>query len=280
MLTALFVPGDRPDRFDKAAASGADVVIIDLEDAVAPAHKDDARAAAVEFCGRPDRAPVPVHVRVNALGTAYAAADLAALSGLPGVAAVRLPKVESPRDVAQLAARLPDLPVHCLIESALGVERAYDIATAGPTVASIGLGEADLRSDLGVNGEAGLGYARSRVVVAAGAAGLPPPAMSVYPDIADLDGLAESCRVGRTLGFVGRHAIHPRQLPVIVAVFRPTADEVSRARAVLAALAGAEAAASGTAVLADGRFVDRAMSVGAQRVLDLAARYPVRRPRS
>jgi citrate lyase subunit beta/citryl-CoA lyase len=164
--------------------------------------------------------------------------------------------------------------VHCLIETALGVERAYAIATAGPVVASIGLGEADLRGDLAVTDDGGLAYARGRIVVAARAAGLPPPAMSVYPDIEDLDGLAASCRAGRALGFLGRTAIHPRQLPVIVAAFRPTADEVVRARAVLDALADADAAGRGTAVLPDGRFVDRAMAPGARRVLDLAARYP------
>jgi citrate lyase subunit beta/citryl-CoA lyase len=99
--------------------------------------------------------------------------------------------------------------------------------------------------------------------------------MSVYPDVADTDGLAESCRAGRALGFVGRAAIHPRQLPVIVAAFLPTADEVSRARAVLDALAEAQAAARGTAVLPDGRFVDRAMRAAAQRIIDLAARSAV-----
>jgi citrate lyase subunit beta/citryl-CoA lyase len=274
MLTALYVPGDRPDRFGKAVASGADAVVIDLEDAVAPAHKDTARAAAVRFIAGHDPTSVPVLVRVNPLGSAESGADLAALAGVPGLAGVRLPKVQSPREVHEVAARLPGVPVHCLIENALGIERAYAIATAGPSVASIGLGEADLRSDLAVTEDGGLSYARGRIVVAARAAGLPPPALSVYPDVEDLDGLAASCRAGRAAGFLGRTAIHPRQLPVIVAAFRPTADEVARARAVLDALAGADAAGRGTAVLPDGRFVDRAMAPGARRVLELAARYP------
>jgi citrate lyase subunit beta / citryl-CoA lyase len=273
MLTALFVPGDRPDRFTKAVHSGADAVIIDLEDAVAPERKADARAAAVDFLSGYS-GPVPVHVRVNGLETAESAADLGALAGLSALAGVRLPKVQSPQDVHEVAARLPGVPVHCLIETALGVEGAFAIATAGPTVAGIGLGEADLRGDLGVTDDAGLAYARSRVVVAARAAGLPPPAMSVYPDTNDLDGLAASCRAGRALGFLGRSAIHPRQLPVIAAAFRPTGGEVARARAVLDALAEAAAAGRGTAVLPDGRFVDRAMEPGARRILDLAARYP------
>jgi citrate lyase subunit beta / citryl-CoA lyase len=274
MLTALFVPGDRPDRFGKAVDSGADAVIIDLEDAVAPGHKDAARAAAVEFFSRYPSTPVPVHVRVNALDTAESVADLAALAGVPGLAGVRLPKVQSPEEVREVATRLPGVAVHCLIETALGLERAYAIATAGPAVAGIGLGEADLRSDLAVTDDSGLAYARGRIVVAARAAGLPPPAMSVYADVHDLDGLAASCRAGRALGFLGRSAIHPRQLPIIVAAFRPTADEVRHARVVLDALVGADAAGSGTAVLPDGRFVDRAMAPGARRVVDLAERYP------
>jgi citrate lyase subunit beta/citryl-CoA lyase len=274
MLTALFVPADQPDRFDKAVHSGADTVIIDLEDAVAPERKAHARATVVDFLGRYPAAGVPVHVRLNALETAESAADLAALAGVPGLAGVRLPKVQSPQEAQEVVARLPGVPVHCLIETALGVERAYAIATAAPAVAGIGLGEADLRADLAITDDAGLAYARGRVVVAARAAGLPPPAMSVYPDVNDLDGLAASCRTGRALGFLGRNAIHPRQLPVIAAAFRPTAGEVAHAQAVLDALAAAGSAGRGTAVLPDGRFVDRAMAPSARRVLDLATRYP------
>jgi citrate lyase subunit beta/citryl-CoA lyase len=268
MLTWLYVPGDRPDRFAKAVASGADAVIIDLEDAVHPSRKAYARAAAAEFCA--DRHDVPLQVRVNRGD----AADLAALRAAPGVDGLRLPKVESPDEVRQVAAA-GRAALHCLVESALGVHRAYDIATAHPAVASIGLGEADLRADLGVGENTGLGYARSRVVVAARAAGLPPPAMSVYPNVADLDGLAASCRAGRSLGFRGRAAIHPCQLPVIVDAFRPTAAEVRRAEEILSALDGSAAAGGGTAVLPDGHFADRAMLAGARRVVALARRYPL-----
>jgi len=112
-------------------------------------------------------------------------------------------------------------------------------------------------------------------VVAARAAGLPPPAMSVYPNVSDLDGLAASCAAGRRLGFLGRAAIHPRQLPVIVAAFRPTAAEAARAGELLAAMAEAQTQASGTAVLADGRFADRAMVEAARRTVELAKRYGV-----
>lgn len=271
-LTWLYVPGDRPDRFASALASEADVIIVDLEDAVVADHKEAARAHARALLA--NQTPKPVVVRINALGTPWGSADCLALRDAPALSGVRVPKVASAADVVAVHDRLGRraLPLHCLIETALGVEAAYDIATAGARVASIGLGEADLRSELGVTGDDGLLWARSRVVVAARAAGLPAPVMSVYPNVNDLDGLAGHCRRGQVLGFLGASAIHPRQLPVIAASFRPTAEETARARDLLDAVAAAEAQGRGGAVLSDGRFVDRAMIEGARTVLALAGR--------
>jgi citrate lyase subunit beta/citryl-CoA lyase len=260
MLTWLYVPGDRPDRFAKAVASGTDAVILDLEDAVHPDRKNFARAAVADFCSGPHQ--VPIEVRIAA------PADLDVVGDLPGVTAIRVPKVES---AVALAALATERPLHCLLESALGVECAYDIARA-PGVASIGLGESDLRSDLRVHGDDGLAYARGRVVLAARAAGLRPPAMSVYPHVRDLDGLDVSCRAGRALGFRGRAAIHPAQLPVIVEAFRPTPDEVAAAESLLAGLAAAEVAGRAVTVLPDGRFADPAMMAEARDIVDLAQR--------
>ncbi|MEV4755410.1 CoA ester lyase [Micromonospora sp. NPDC049559] len=282
LLTWLYVPGDRPDRFAKAVGSGADAVILDLEDAVVAGRKAYARSAVAEFVGEAHR--VPVQVRVNELAGPDLAADLDAVVGAPGLAGLRLPKVDSPEALlavanrlsaagARAAGRYTGPPLHPLVESAAGVEAAYAIARAHPAVASIGLGEADLRSDLGVADDDGLLWARGRIVVAARAASLPPPAMSVHPHVADLDGLAASCVAGRRLGFVGRAAIHPRQLPVIVEAFRPADDEVSRARELLDAVAEAQTRDSGTAVLPDGRFADRAMVAAAERTVALAERY-------
>jgi citrate lyase subunit beta/citryl-CoA lyase len=271
MLTLLYVPGDRPDRFAKAVASGAGAVIVDLEDAVHPDRKAAARAAAAEFCQARHR--VPVQVRVNAPGSPDFAADLDALARAApaGPLGIRLPKVEDPADIARTVARAGfAVELHCILETALGVERAFAIATAGPEVASIGLGESDLRSDLGLRDDAGLGYARGRIVLAARAAKLPPPAMSVYPDVRDLAGLAASCRAGAALGFVGRAAIHPAQLPVIEEAFRPAPAEVDRAREILAALDAARDRGQAVAVLPDGRFADPAMVRQAQRIVDLA----------
>lgn len=269
VLTLLYVPGDRPERVAKALASAADVVIVDLEDAVAPGHKDAARTAMLVAL---DGVTRPVQVRVNALGTPWHAADVAALADLPATVGARVPKVEAADDVVSLAAALPGRDLHLLLESALGVERAYELACASEQVAGIGLGEADLRSDLGVADETGLTFARSRVVLAARAAGLPAPAMSAYVNVRDLQGLRASCLAGRALGFLGRTAIHPAQLDVITEAFTPSAEEVERARAVVERVGSASAVGSGTVVLEDGTFLDVAMVEQARRVLAIAER--------
>ena len=268
-LTLLYVPADRPDRLAKALASAADVVLVDLEDAVAPSHKDEARGHAVAALR--DVGERPVQVRINHASTPWHDADLAALAALPVAVGARVPKVESPEQVRAVAEVLPGRALHLLVESALGVERAFNIATASPQVASVGLGEADLRSDLRVD-DAGLAWARGRVVVAARAAGLPSPVMSAYPNVRDLDGLAESCRTGRELGFCGRTAIHPAQLDVIRHAFLPTQDEVAAAAHVVARVEGAAEAGVGALALADGTFLDVAMVERARAVLALAER--------
>ncbi len=276
-LTWLYVPGDRPDLYAKAAESGADVVILDLEDAVVPAHKNDARASVCSWL--PYAEPGSVEVRVNAVGTPWVADDLESLADLPALRAVRVPKVESAADVRAAAELLaaPQAGISCLIESARGVESAFEIATAHPRVASIGLGETDLASDMGVASDLGgsggeaLGWCRSRLVVAARAAGLEPPAMSVYPHVDDLDGLARSCHRGRDLGFRGRAAIHPRQVPVIRDAFRPGPDEVADAQLLINALAQGIDAGRGVVALPDGRMIDAAMIGRARRILDDAS---------
>ena len=266
-LTWLYVPGDRPDRVEKALASTADVVIVDLEDAVVADAKDHARQATADVLGAVEHAR-SLQVRINAAGTPWHTDDLAMVAALPPPVGLRLPKAESDEMVRDVAAKVSGRPLHLLVESALGLERAYVLATSG--VASIALGEADLRADLGVSADEGLLWARGRIVAAAAAAGLPAPSMSVYADVRDLEGLAESCRVGRSLGFLGRTAIHPVQLDVIRAAFTPSADEVDRAREVLAAAEAGEAAGLGAVALPDGRFVDEAVLRQARSVVALA----------
>ena len=267
-LTLLYVPADRPDRVEKALASDAHAVIVDLEDGTAPGAKDAARANLSTLLDRPRGKPVLV--RVNGLKTGLAASDLQAVGELEGVDAISIPKVECPEDVSLALSLLPRvLPLHCLIESATGLEEAFRIAST-PGVAGISLGEADLRSQTGAL-EEGLDWARGRIVNAAVAAGLPRPPQSVYPHVNDADGLARSCRRGRQLGHLGRAASHPAQLSVIEQAYLPTSDELEQARATIARLEQTAAASA----LAGGAFVDAAMLGGALQIVAIAEQYGV-----
>lgn len=268
-LTGLYVPADRPDRITKALAGEADVVIVDLEDAVHLGAKDSARAGLTaqlaELMAAAGReAEGAVQVRVNPQGTRWYDEDLQALAALPAGIGVRVPKVEDPATVAQVQQQLPGRTLHVLIETPLGVERAGEIAASG--IASLGLGEADLVSALGVESADMLGWQRSRVLNAAAAAGLTPPWMSVHPQFRDLEGLRASCEAGRRAGFLGRSAVHPAQLPVIRSAFLPGAEQAVRARRILEAMRSAENAGAGVWVLEDGSFVDAAMVGWARRI--------------
>src|SRR5699024_4572825 len=256
-LTLLYVPGDRPERVAKAFASDADIVAIDLEDAIAPSRKRQARENLYELLA--EETPRPsTQIRVNPRGSQWHECDLATIADLPKRVAVRLPKTSTPDDVAAVRVHVGDRSIHALIESALGVENAFEIARSG--VSSIALGEADLRSDLNIptdaSGSSGLLWARLRIINAAAAAGLAPPMMSVYTGVHDVGGLRESSVAGRTLGFLGRNAIHPKQLSVIREAFRPDAQHVARAQDVLNRIEGAYADGSGTVILEDGSFLD------------------------
>ncbi|MGN9840262.1 HpcH/HpaI aldolase/citrate lyase family protein [Nonomuraea sp. H19] len=280
-VTWLYVPGDRPERFAKAVASGADVVIIDLEDAVAPARKDEARANAVAYLlarrdtltatGVPHAAAVQVHVRVNDVATPRGLDDLAAVGGLAD--AVRLPKVES----AAVLDGVTGAPAYALLESAAGIIAAREIA-AHPQVAGVALGEQDLAAELAITDENAMNHLRLQVVLAAAAAGLPPVPMSVYPDVKDEAGLIASCRAGRALGLFGRTAIHPRQIPAIRRAFRPTEEEAARAAEIIEAAELAERSGIGAIALPDGRFVDAPIVASARRTMALARQLADGRP--
>jgi citrate lyase subunit beta / citryl-CoA lyase len=262
----LYVPAHDPALLAKAMASDADAVVCDLEDAVPAAAKDQARRNAREAVSRPH--PKPLWVRVNPPGTPDGAADLAALAGA-GAAGFRVPKAEDPVTMADFSERVR-VPVHLLIESALGVENAFALARCHPAVAVVSLGEADLLADLHVRDPAGLDWARQRVIVANRAAGLPSPPHAVWTDVADLAGLAADTESARDRGFFGRSVIHPRQIETVNRIFTPGPAEVERARGLLAAVS-AQAGAGASAWLDErGRFVDPAVVAGAQWVVDLA----------
>nr|WP_207956254.1 aldolase/citrate lyase family protein [Rubrobacter marinus] len=216
-------------------------------------------------------------MRINAAGSALAEEDLAAVVGA-NLSGLRLPKTEAADGVRRVAEALEGsgsgAVVQCLIESALGLELVFEIARSHARVAGVGLGEADLAADLGARGDAGLFYARSRLVAASRAAGLPGPVQSVYTSVRDLDGLRRTTEEGRDMGFFGRSAIHPAQVPVINEVFTPTEDEISGAEDLLARLEESAGRGTGAFVLEDGRFVDEAVVASARATLNLARRAP------
>ncbi|MEV6901136.1 CoA ester lyase [Amycolatopsis sp. NPDC051372] len=260
----LYVPGDRPDRIAKALAGPADAVVVDLEDAVAVAAKDEARRTVVKTLAEGAR----VFVRINAPASSAGEADLAALAASDvKPAGVRVPKAEDPDELRRVADTL-GVALYPILESALGVENALALATAHPLVTGISLGEADLAADLRVAGGDALVWPRSRVVVAARAAGLPSPVQSVWTAVRDLDGLRTSTEAGRRAGFFGRSVIHPSQIPVVHEVCAPDPAETAWARELVGRLAE-----SGEAAWIDhhGQFVDAAIVARAQWVLTLAA---------
>ena len=269
----LYVPASDPRRIEKALRSEADAVVLDLEDAVPAGRKTEARENAAEVLR--SEPPKPVLVRINAAGSALAEEDLAALVGTK-LSGIRLPKTESAEEVARVAGSLErsggEATLQCLIESALGLELVFEVACAHERVAGVSLGEADLAADLGVRVDAGLFYARSRVVAASRAAGLPGPVQSVFTNVRDLDGLRRSTEEGRNMGFFGRSAIHPSQVPVINEVFTPTEGEVAEAEDLLSRLEESVGRGTGAFVLEDGRFVDEAVVGEARATLDLARR--------
>jgi citrate lyase subunit beta / citryl-CoA lyase len=269
----LYVPGSDPRRIEKALASEADAVILDLEDAVAPNRKEEARTTVAEVLRSEHEKPV--FVRINAPDSVLAEEDVEAVAG-PRLAGLRLPKTESPESVRRVAQRLENLGceagLQCLIESALGLEFAFEIARTHEKVVGMSLGEADLAADLGVRGDAGLLYARSRLVAATRAAGLPGPVQSVYTNVRDAEGLRRSTMEGKNMGFVGRSAIHPAQIEVINEVFTPTEEEVAEAKDLLARLEESTGTGTGAFALEDGRFVDEAVVGSARLTLALARR--------
>ncbi|KMS87216.1 HpcH/HpaI aldolase/citrate lyase family protein [Prauserella rugosa] len=279
-VTALYAPASRPELLPKALNSGADVVLVDLEDAVLAGRKDFARTTALALLDELPDEPA-VQIRVNHPRGEYGTRDLAALGEHPALSqgriGLRIPKVTTPEDVdvALDILGVDDMesapPMHCLLESAAGVENASVIARH-PAVVGLALGEADLAAELSLEGEEAYTWIRSRIVVAAAGAGLPAPVMAVYTDLDDLAGLAKSCARGKALGMFGRSALHPKQLPTIKAAFAPTDDEVRRAREVVTAAAGGEADGTGALALPDGRFIDAPIIESARRTLQLAER--------
>ena len=272
LRSLLFVPGDRPERMEKAAGMGADALILDLEDSVAAGAKAAARSAVREFVDMRS-GDATLFVRVNPLDSAFIADDLAAIDDT-AVRGVMLPKAEGRTSVAELRRRLPGeyliLPIASETPRAVFTLGDYD----GAGLAGLTWGAEDLPAAIGASTsrEADGGYTdpykmvRALTLFGAHAAGV-PAIETVYPEFRDLDGLAAYAARGRRDGFTGMMAIHPAQVAVINAAFSPSEAEVAHARAVVELFAANPGAG---ALQLDGKMVDAPHLKAAERLLALA----------
>lgn len=283
LRSLLFVPGHRREMIAKAAAAGADAVILDLEDGVAPGEKDAARRTVAAALDGSLPEHLVVFVRVNSTGSGLLDADLrgAARARMDGVC---LPKCDSPADVQALAARLLTvedrlglprgrLRILALIETTRGVQNAAAVARESPRVWGVVFGAEDFTADAGLprtREGTELAPARTAVSLAAHAAGV-EAIDGIFADFRDDAALAADTAEARRLGYTGKTVIHPAQIAPVHRVLAPAADEIAKARRIVDAFEQAEAAGSGIVVV-DGAMVDRPVAVRAQRVLARAGR--------
>lgn len=257
----LFVPGNRPERFEKAHAAGADVVIFDLEDAVQPDEKPAARAAVLaavsgQTLGRG-------WVRINGPDTPWFADDTAALCGQPGVAGILLPKAETSEQIeAALANSHPALSVLPIVETARGFANLALLCGAS-RVQRIVFGTLDFQIDLGIDGDGEeLHLFRSQIVLASRLAGIGAPVDGVSTTITDTDAIEAEARRGRRFGFGGKLCIHPRQIDAVHRAYAWSDAERAWARRVLSAVE----ASKGAAVAVDGKMVDMPVILKARKI--------------
>ena len=283
--SALFVPGDRPDRVDKAVATIADRVIIDLEDAVAVSQKAQTRALVRnKIIDHKDRR---VLARVNGLETDFIMGDLEAVV-VNSLGGLMLPKTENSHQVGEIHRLLVDLEkkqglaagntaVILLVESALGVQNIFQITSAAAELKReflIAMGAADYALDMGIEitkDGAELIYPRSRIALACRAAGIAQPLDTPFMiDLKDIEALKEDAARAKQLGFQGKLCIHPNQIEPVHGIFTPTAEEITFARRVVEAFEAEEAGGS-AAILVDGKFVDYPVVERARKILQLAS---------
>ena len=283
----LFIPGNRERMLAKGPTTGADALLLDLEDAVPAAAKDEARAIVRDHV--PRMGGVPVLVRVNAASTGLTRADLEAVV-VPGLAGVFLPKVGSPAEVREVAGWLDELEgsagleqgsldLVCMLETASGVRLGYEIATASPRVGSLcysGGQNGDLQTDLGcdwsLEGTEML-YARSKIVLDARAAGIEYPIEGVYVEVRNLDGLIADTMLSKRLGYKGRAIIHPSHVEPVNRIYTPAQAEVDYYRGLLETFDAALADGRGS-VTYEGKMIDYAMAERARRVLAVFESLP------
>jgi citrate lyase subunit beta/citryl-CoA lyase len=256
------VPGTRPDRFPKACAAGADVVILDLEDSVAPAEKEKARAAIAEWLS----ASQPVMVRINTSESEWFSEDLT-LANHPAIIGVLLPKAEREEEIHMVTAKFgSSVAILPQIETAKGFRNAVTLGGA-ENVQRLLFGSIDFQLDLGMLAEEDeLLYFRTQLVLDSRLAGILPPVDGVTTDINSPERVRADALRARRLGFGGKMCIHPKQVPIVNECFAPTAEEIAWAQRVV----DASAAAPGAAISVDGKMVDRPVLARAQGILLVA----------
>ncbi|SDZ59223.1 citrate lyase subunit beta / citryl-CoA lyase/(S)-citramalyl-CoA lyase [Jannaschia faecimaris] len=271
MRSLLFTPANRPQAFDKALAIGADCVCLDLEDAVPPDAKDGARAPAIAFLTGAGGAGATRALRINALSSAAGARDLAGLAdAAPRAGLVMLPKVTSAAELRMVASILDEVNSEtgliALVETADGLSAVEEIARASPRLRALVFGGVDLSAELGAApGSDTMRMARARIVHAARAGGcdvLDVPEL----DFRNAEKVDTAAADAAANGFTGKAAIHPSNIATINAAFTPTADEIARAQAAVAAF---EAAPSGLVVI-DGKLIEAPVIKGMRKLLAIA----------
>ncbi|KZN23825.1 citryl-CoA lyase [Haladaptatus sp. R4] len=273
--SVMFTPGDRPEMMRKAPGAGADVIVFDLEDAVSPDRKDEAREAVRDVLTDPAFDPdCEVCVRVNPTGIA-ADDDLRGIAdGADAIDSVMLPKTESGDDTETLVRLLHEhdcrVPILALVETASGVLNAAEIAAVDETAALV-FGAEDLSADIGAtrtNEGTEVLYAREHVVIAASANGV-DAIDTVYTDFGDTEGLSEETEFAIRLGYDGKMAIHPAQVAPINEAFTPDPERVEWAEAVLTAKADADEDGRGV-FRVDGEMIDAPLIAQAERIVEYA----------
>jgi citrate lyase subunit beta/citryl-CoA lyase len=283
--TALFVPGNRPERIDKAFHTEADVIIVDLEDAVPPSEKERSRSVVREKIAH--YRDKMILVRVNALGSPFIKGDLEEAI-LEGVKGIMLPKVERADDIHVMNTLLLDvekkrsLPegsirLFPLIESAAAVQHVYDIVSAKTKperIYTVAFGAADYTLDMGIEMSmegTELFYARSRIPIACRAAGIAPPIDTPFMiDLRNTEALVADARRAKELGFQGKLVIHPQQIEPCNRIFSPTPEEIAKAESIIQAFEEAEAAGT-AAIQLEGKFIDYPVVQRSRDLLTIAA---------
>ncbi|MCP4049210.1 MAG: HpcH/HpaI aldolase/citrate lyase family protein [bacterium] len=279
--TMLYIPGNNPAMVQNGAVYGADSILLDLEDAVAVNRKEDARVLVRNMLDFIDFGDVEVTVRINGMDTDYAIDDMEAI--VPQKPdAVRIPKINTENDIKkadEIITRIEkengikagSTMIHAMIETAVGVENAFSIATCSQRITALTIGAQDLTADMQVvktdTGEE-IAYARQRIVMAAKAAGI-AAIDTVYADVDDEEGLIKETEMIKTIGFDGKAVINPRQIKPVHDVYMPSDDAIEKAKIIVEA--NIKAQKEGVGVFAiNGKMVDAPVVARAERVLELA----------